>query len=463
MSRGIAGLLQRASARHVVWNLLGFVVPAGVALLVVPSLARRLDPDRFALLALLWSVISFYAMLDLGVGRALALRVTASLATGRDDSVGPLIWNAGWLAWFGGAPLALLGVLSAPWLTDRLDLASPGAARDATVVIRWLAIALPFVVHGVLLRAAFEGARRYELVNLLRAPMMLATYLAPLGVVTLGGGVVAMAQVIVGTRLIYLLGQLLLLDRLAPHTRRPRRFEPIMVRDLVGSGAWIMASALVSPLLLQGDRLLLPLVVPLSDFGWYATVAEGAMRLWMLTGALQPVLFTRLVTAAAEEGPPPTEAVRWSIHATVGLLVPPSVALLLAADPLLRWWLGPVFNPQAVWVIGLVLVGVVAGGFSQVAYAVLQSHHQARAVALLHLLQLPFLGVMLVGGSVWWGVLGAAAAWSARLIVDAVLMWRLVFRRVPTLRAMSGQAVRWGLVSLALLIAAVWIGGPVTG
>lgn len=463
MSRGVAGLLQRESARHVVWNLLGFMVPAGVALLVVPILARRLDPDRLALLALLWSGISFYALLDLGVGRALALRVTASLATGRDDAVGPLIWNAGWLAWFGGTPLALLGVLSAPWLTGRLDLASPGAALDATVVIRWLAIALPLVVHGVLLRAAFEGARRYALVNLLRAPVMLASYLAPLGVVALGGGVVAMAQVIVATRLVYLLGQLVLLDRLAPDTRRPRRLDLRVVRDLVGSGAWIMASALISPLLLQGDRLLLPLVVPLSDFGWYATVAEGAMRLWMLTGALQPVLFTRLVTAAAEEGPPPAEVVRWSVRATVGFLVPPSVVLLLAADPLLRWWLGPVFDPRAVWAIGLVLVGVVAGGFSQVAYAVLQSHDQARAVALLHLFQLPILAVILVGGSVWFGVLGAAAAWSARLIVDAVLTWRLVFLRVPTLRAMLGQAVRLGIISLGLLIAAVWTAGQVTG
>lgn len=463
MRGAVAALWHGASARHVLWNLLGFAVPAGVALLVVPVLARQLDPDRFALVALLWSGVAWYAMLDLGIGRALALRVTALLSSGRGEALGPLVWNAGWLAWIGGAPVATIGFLSAPWLITKLHLASPEAAQDAREVIRWLALALPVVVHGVLLRAAFEGGRCYALVNLLRAPMMLATYLGPLAVAVLGGGVVTMAQVLVGTRLAYLVAQLAALDRLAPGARRISGFDTSAVRDLAGAGSWIMVSALVSPLLLQGDRLLLPLVVPLTDFGWYATVAEAAMRLWMLTGALQPVLFTLLVASVTREGALPVEVVRRSVHATVGFLVPPAVVLLSLADPLLRWWLGPVFHPGAVWALGLVLIGVVAGGFSQVAYAVLQSNQSARGVALLHLLQLPLSGLLLIAGAMWWGIPGVAGAWSVRLIVDAVLMWRLVFRRVPSLASFEGETVRWGLLSLAALAVAAWVAGRGTG
>lgn len=459
MRIAVAALVPRGAARHLVWNIIGVALPAVVALATIPWLARRLDPDRFALLALLWSGVAWYAMLDLGIGRVLALRVTTALASDRQAEIGGLVWSAGWLSWFGAGPFAIGGALLAPWLAERMRFASPDAALEAVAVLRWLALALPIVIHGVMLRAAFEGGRHFGLVNLLRVPMMFATYLGPLVVEAAGLSVVEMAGVVVSIRMLYLVVQVAALDRLAPHARRPRSFSFPSMRDLLGTGSWIIVSAIVSPLLLQGDRLLLPLFVPVADFGWYATVAEGAMRLWMLTGAMQPVLFAALVASVAQDGVAASHLIRKAVRVTVGLLLPPAVLLSLFATPGLRWWLGPLFEPASVRAVCLVLVGVIAGGFSQVAYAVLQSDREARAVGVLHLVQLPVTAVLLVVGAAGWGAVGVAGAWTMRLIADASMMWWVVARGGPDRRLVSHEVARWGGLSLVSLGAAQLLAG----
>src|SRR5438105_466854 len=74
----------RLLARNTGLNLLGQIIPLGVAVLAVPVLIRALGSDRFGVLTLAWALIGYFALLDFGLGRALTQ--AASEAIGQGDS-----------------------------------------------------------------------------------------------------------------------------------------------------------------------------------------------------------------------------------------------------------------------------------------------------------------------------------------------------------------------------------------
>jgi len=436
--------------RHVVLNGLGWLLPAALGLAAVPALAGRLGAERFGLLSLTWAAVSAFAILDLGMGRALSLLVADRRARDMAADIPSLVRAAGVLSWAVFGPLALLGVLLAPWIAEtQLDLPADLVAEGVRT-LRWLAFALPMVVHGIVLRAVLEGELRFGAVNAFRIPLNMVTWGGPWLAALFTQDVSTLAAVIVGGRALYWGGQWLLLRR--NHVIAVALPSPY--RTLWSAGSWITLSGVLTPVLTTLDRLLVPLVAPIATVGWYVAVGDGATRLWLFTAALGPVLAPALAAAFARADRAASERLlARATRATGAVLAVPAFVLVAAAEPILRWWLNAAFAPTAVPVFQWFVATVYANCIAQVAYAGLQAGGEARAAARLHLLELPvFVAVLLV--AVWrYGAAGAAVVWGARMLIDAAFMTALGVRRAGL---PAGEALRWGAVTLVLLLPLAW-------
>src|SRR5215472_2321213 len=71
----------RLLARNTLWNLAGSVAPMLVAAVCIPLLIKGLGTDRFGVLTLVWALIGYATLFDLGLGRALTQLVAAKLGT----------------------------------------------------------------------------------------------------------------------------------------------------------------------------------------------------------------------------------------------------------------------------------------------------------------------------------------------------------------------------------------------
>src|SRR5262249_14291415 len=69
----------RVLARSTAWNMLGQLLPAGIAALAIPILVHRIGVERFGLLSLAWVVVGYFSLFDLGIGRALTKLVSDRL------------------------------------------------------------------------------------------------------------------------------------------------------------------------------------------------------------------------------------------------------------------------------------------------------------------------------------------------------------------------------------------------
>ena len=68
--------------RNTFWNLLGEGAPLLVALVAIPRLVHAMGMQRFGILTLVWMLIGYLSLFDLGLGRALTNLVAQKLGAG---------------------------------------------------------------------------------------------------------------------------------------------------------------------------------------------------------------------------------------------------------------------------------------------------------------------------------------------------------------------------------------------
>jgi len=90
-SHGITGGLL---ARNTLLNFIGQVVPLLVGVGTIPFIVRGLGTERFGLLSLAWVVLGYFAVFDLGLGRATTKFVAEALGRGEDEEIPSIVWTA---------------------------------------------------------------------------------------------------------------------------------------------------------------------------------------------------------------------------------------------------------------------------------------------------------------------------------------------------------------------------------
>ena len=77
--------------RNAAWNLAGSAVPMLAGLALIPFTLGRLGNEAFGVLTLVWGLIGYFSLFDLGVGRALTVQLSQLAATGRQADLGPIL------------------------------------------------------------------------------------------------------------------------------------------------------------------------------------------------------------------------------------------------------------------------------------------------------------------------------------------------------------------------------------
>jgi O-antigen/teichoic acid export membrane protein len=442
----------RLLVRNVVLNALGWIVPVTLALVVVPVLVRTLGADRFGVLSLAWSLIGYFSLFDLGLGRALTQVLAERLGRDAHDDLPSLTWTALWLM----LPLGLLGGLVvwllAPWLTSSV-LRIPAVLQDESArAFQLLALAIPFTVSTAGFRGILEATQAFGRVNALRVPLALFTFLGPMMVLPFSPTLPATVGVLALGRAVLWWAHVVQCRRAFSPARQPVRPSRGHVRELLGVGSWMTVSNIVSPLMDSMDRFVVSALLSVGAVAYYATAYEAVTRLWIVTSVLLPVLFPALALAVRRDPQQATALLDRGARAALLSVFPAALALISFAPEWMGLWLGPEFARQAAPLAQGLAAAIFVNVAGQMAYTLLQASGRPDVTGKLHLLELlPYLGALYVLLPRF-GTLGVVMAWGGRVTVDtAALIWR-ARRVVPEARAALGRIALLAAVGAPLLL-----------
>jgi O-antigen/teichoic acid export membrane protein len=438
--------MSRKVAHNALWNVGGQLVSLGVGLVALPILLHALGAARLGVFTLALGLIGFSGLFDLGLSRALTQTVSSSLGLGRSRAqLAALVWRViGLLAGFGVLWLVALW-WAAPFLVERLFSLGGEMARETLFGLRALALSIPFALAATGAMGTLEGLQQFRLLSLWRMPMSLLQFGLPVIVALIRPDIGWVIAALAATRVVWMALWLMQLQRLLP--REPGiRASRDDLRHALHFGGWLSVSNLIGPLMVYADRFYLASLFPPATVAYYTVPFDTATRATSLPQTAMSALFPALAeTQARPEAS--TRLLALAIRAVVVLVLPAVLVVAVFAHPLLAVWLNASFAGPATPVLQLLLIGIFLNSAAHLPYALLQAHGRSDLTAKLHLLELPVFAVLLIAGVHWFGITGAALAWTLRVALDAALLYLTAWWLQRPLRLMLAKGV--GLLCLA--------------
>lgn len=424
----------REIGRNSAWNLFGQVAPILLAIIVIPKLIESLGHDRYGFLTIVWVLIGYVGIFDLGVGRAMTRVVAERL--GAQDAVG-----AEAVAQTAMKFLFLLGLLFGALFLVLADpivgmLGVPENLRQEGVnAVRILALGLPLVMLTSGYRGCLEAFAKFATLNMIRAGMGVFTYLAPLIAVT-----------VFSPSLEVMVGSVVLMRLVANWVHRwacirdtgvAMRFEKIdkaRLKQLLGLGGWMTVSNVVGPLMSDLDRLIVGTLVPVATVGYYATAFDVVNQVIMMPYSITSAAFP--VIAGYQDKEQARSLYSFVVKCVVVTVLPILLLVIGFAHPVLTLWLGSEFGSAAAPVAQIIAVGLFFNCLAQTPVMMIMSRGNPKWIAINHMIELPLFIGLLYAMTKEYGIIGTAIAWSLRASIDAVVLFlivelKIVRRSVP--------------------------------
>lgn len=410
--------------RNALWNLAGSAVPMVAGLALIPFTLGRLGSESFGVLTLIWGLIGYFSVFDLGVGRALTVQLSQLAATGRVSDTGPTL-RAGMLLTCGAGVLGMALIwLLAPGLANHWLKISPALQDDSRLAFLIAAVGVLPTTLASGLRGALEGLDRFAASNLTRIILGVWMFALPAWSVYFHGPQLwAIAAYLV-------LGRSLVVVAMVVQLRghlfgSGARFAKRHLQALWNYGLWVTVTGIVSPLMVYGDRFFVSAAVGANQLPVYAIPQDVLLRLLLIPMALTGALLPRLAAMGTADA---ALAYRQTYRRVgVAMLVVCGLAAVLAF-PALSLWISDEFARSALPVVLILCVGVWVNSLASVPYTLLHAKGNPRLTAIFHMAELLlYLGVLWVL-SLRFGLVGAALAWVARVALDWLLLQMAVRR-----------------------------------
>lgn len=406
----------------VLWNLLGTGFPLLIAIIAIPPLIEALGTARFGILSLAWVVVGYFGFFDLGLSRAMTQLLARKIGSGDEKEIPSIVQNGLALMMILGIIGGLVVAVISPWLVG-VKLSIPEILRSETLdTFYLLAASIPVVILTTGLRGILEARQRFDVVNIIRAPLGALTYLGPLMVLPFSNTLPLVVMTLVIGRIISVIAYILVCLRLYPELAIKSAFNIKQLQQLLSFGGWMTLSNIAGPLLLYLGRVALAVMVSAEAVAYFSTPYDVVVNLLLIPGIFVTVLFP-IFTQRFQN---PIDSVCGiyyrSMWYTFMVMLPITSVTYLIAEPALAWWISEAFSANSHFVAQLLAIGVFINSFGYISQALIQASGRPDLTAKLHVAEL-----VIYVPYMWWliehyGIRGAAIAWVVRVTISTLAL-----------------------------------------
>jgi O-antigen/teichoic acid export membrane protein len=417
-----AGMTTRV-LRGSLWTLGGQGVVMLALFLSTPFLIRILGSESYGVLALVNVLVSYLLFADMGMGSA-STKFGADAHAREDDSgEAAVVWTSLLIALVPATLAALTFIfLARPIVVEVLRIPIH-LHNEAILALRVAIVAFVARTAASVLNTPQLIRLRMDLSAFINAGTLVVQYIFIPVALMMGGNLVTVVTIIAGFALAAALLHLVVSGHLQPLLFQPR-VDSALIKPLARFGGGLVVSTLAAMVLLTAEKVLLARFASVVALAHYSVAFSVASLLAIVPAAISQSLlpaFSRMQSSQERERLQQlyTRALRGNL-----LWIAPAALLLCAvAKPLFTLWAGPEYSQQSTLPFYILVGGIFFNVMAIVPYTLLIASGRSDLLARIHLLELlPYI----VCASLFtysFGAVGAALAYSLRLIVDALLFF----------------------------------------
>ncbi|WP_310564796.1 flippase [Hydrogenophaga sp.] len=432
--------------RHTLLNLGSALIPMAIALTTVPLYLGYIGAERFGVLAVIWALLGYFGLFDLGFGRAVTQRM-ARLPEADEIERSKLLWTAFLSTFLLGMLASMLVWLFADYILLNVIDMSAQSRREVAIAVTWMLIALPALLTTTVLTGAMQARLRFTELNAIQLLGNSISHILPLAVAASGR-----------VELNFLVPAMLVSRVLLPFLlfRQCRQHVPLIgipvidrthFKAMLNYGGWVSVMMFIAPLLVIVDRLIIATISGAKAVTSYTVPYDLVSRTMIISGSLSSALFPRLASAGA------VEAHKLAERATIvliAIMTPVVITGIFLAQPALNLWLGYSLAANSAGVSELILLGVWINALTIPYHARLMATGHPKTVVTIYLIQIPIYLFMLWIGLRNWGIAGAAGAWTLRVSIDTMMLLSANHALANTLRHAAPYAALIAIASASV-------------
>jgi len=412
-------------------SLQNFLTQGSLLLLAgwgLPVLTSGLGGESFGILTILWAVVGYFSVLDLGTSRAVTRLVAQGFANGDAREAKRAVWAGMTFSAFIGTLTSGILLLITPFVVPLLAGVDESQASLIAKSFSIAAIGVPFMLVYGGIAGTFMAHQRFGPVNIFRAVLGAVQWIGAAILVWAGYGFLEIILLTVIARLLVTLAAFLVLWKMYPeYFDQVSIWDIRKIKELLSFGGWITISQIIGPFLLYADRFLIGSMLSVSQVAFYALPQEALSRVSILPLSLSMTLFPALSQRSERNNFNTTLYSRASLY-LFQILLPVIFLLVVFAGDILAAWVGPVYQESSTAVFQIIAMGFLFNALAQVPVAGIHALGRPDISARFHMAELPiFLGLnFFVIPS--FGIVGAALMWTCRVVADALLHGYAMFR-----------------------------------
>lgn len=420
--------------KNTAYNLMGFAIPTVLGLATVPAYIHLIGPARYGVLSLVWLILGYFGLFDLGLGRATTQRI-AELRDAPQAERAVAFRTALVTNLAIGVVGCLILWLAAYVIFSRVVSLAPDLRREAVSATPLVALALPIATTLGVLSGALMGREQFRLTNQISTVSTTLFQLLPLLVAWRVG---VDLRLLVSASLLARAIALISLWRACTREfalENPVAWDRKQLMRLLRYGSWMTLSSMTIPFLAFTDRFLIGSLLGPVAVTIYNVPSEAVKRITGVAGSVASALFPRFATEGKGE------AVKLATYGADLLytLVTPAMAVgLVLMEPLMKLWLGQTIGSQAAPLARIFMLAYWLNTFLQIPFTRLQASGRPDLVTKIMAAELlPYMA-----GLYWslkhFGLAGGAWAFFIRMVVDGVLLSWFADTGLPRLKLILG-------------------------
>ena len=423
----------RDSARDILLNTLTSYLRDAVDILsfivLIPFLIKTLGTETFGLWSLLWSFISLFSLIDMGVGSSIVKYVGEAKGRGDLNRQQQVISTIFWIYMVLGT-LLMIGVLPCLLFFNQA-FEIPAQQQDAAqTVLLILGFRSALGIPLDLFRGILISYQRYRIANMYRM----------IGTIAYFGAVLLLLP---GISELWMLALLNLLMGIVPRvvmmihakgcipgvTLHPRYFRRHIAREVFSFSVYFMIIRVSGLIYTRVDALIIKVYLPLEMVAVYAIAMRLSDTAERFCAQLNRVL-TPIVAELQGENDQAKIRMVWYQGAklTIAMAIPLLLGLAMLAEPLVRAWTGEAFIgavPVLYWLTAAAMVGIIHGNTHNILSMGGEQRHLAYSLLFSQVINL-ILSVILIKPL---GIVGVGmATFCSTLPVEVMLIQRKACR-----------------------------------
>ncbi|MEP7149352.1 MAG: flippase [Acidobacteriota bacterium] len=427
--RSTAGMTTKV-VKGSIWTLAGQIFPLGASLVATPFVIRFLGAEQYGVLALINVLLGYLAFADFGMSLASTNFASEAYAKGSVDKEGKAVRLAVLIGLGTTTITAVLVIIFARVIVVDL-LRIPDHLQDVAVIGIYLScVTFTSRVLSAIVCTPQLVRLRMDLNSSVNAIFNVVQIVTVPLVIFLGGGLIGAVITImcsaIGALLVHLVVSRKLLRSLFEFS-----IDPDAVKPLLRFGSSIFIALVASVLLANLEKVVLTRYTSVTVLAYYTVAFTLANMMTLFAASMAQSLIPAFSQLYSNQQVPELQALyARAIRLNLVIFAPVAMVLALIAEPFFTIWAGEEFGRESTIPFYTLLAGLMFSFAASVAGAMLVAARKTHASAILYWVELfPYL-IVVTGLTLTLGAVGAALAWSLRLVVETAALLFIVKRTV---------------------------------